>query len=173
MKHKKQKLITLLLFSSSICITGLQAQETVLSAGGQASGSGGTAAYSAGQVVYTTNTGTNGSVAQGVQQSYEISVESGIEEAKEINLMVSAYPNPTTDFLQLIIDASTTRNSQSLSYKLFEMNGKLIQNKKIDGNEVCIDMSGLISATYFLIIEDTHNRAFPQEVKTFKIIKTQ
>jgi hypothetical protein len=40
-------------------------------AGGEATGSGGSVSYSVGQVVYTTNTGINGSVAQGVQQPYE------------------------------------------------------------------------------------------------------
>jgi len=51
---------------------GLQAQETIPASGGKASGSGGTASYSFGQVVYTTYTGTNGLVAQGVQQPFEI-----------------------------------------------------------------------------------------------------
>ena len=49
-----------------------QAQESANSSGGDATGSGGTIAYSIGQVVYTTNTGSNGSVAKGVQHAYEI-----------------------------------------------------------------------------------------------------
>jgi hypothetical protein len=32
---------------------------------------------------------------------YEISVVTGIDEAKGINLSVTAYPNPTTDYLTL------------------------------------------------------------------------
>ncbi len=66
----------------------------------EASGSDGTASYTVGQVVYTTETGTNGySIAQGVQQPFEISVVTGIKEAKDISLSVSAYPNPTSDYL--------------------------------------------------------------------------
>ena len=55
---------TLLLLFSTI---QLHAQETVPATGGDATGSGGTSSYTVGQVVCTTNTGSNGSVAQGVQ----------------------------------------------------------------------------------------------------------
>ena len=47
------------------------AQESVNAAGGDAMGTGGTAAYTVGQVVYTT-IGDNGTtVAQGVQQAFQ------------------------------------------------------------------------------------------------------
>ena len=81
-------------------ITGLNAQETIPASGGEASGSGGSVSYTIGQLVYSTITGTNdNSIAQGVQQPYEISIVSGIAEADEINLKILAYPNPVTDFL--------------------------------------------------------------------------
>jgi len=76
------------------------AQKNTVASGGNASGSGGSASYAVGQVVYTTNTGINGSVAQGVQQPYEISTTVGINETT-IHLGMSVYPNPTTDYLQL------------------------------------------------------------------------
>ncbi len=72
MKYKNLKLSAILLLG--LGLTGLQAQTSVNATGGNASGSGGSASYSVGQVVYTTHTGTNGSVAQGVQQPFEISV---------------------------------------------------------------------------------------------------
>jgi len=83
MRYKKAKLIAAFLLG--IGLTGLQAQESVTASGGNASGAGGTVSYSVGQVVYKTNTGSNGSEAQGVQQPYEISVIIGIEEAKYIH----------------------------------------------------------------------------------------
>ncbi len=163
MRHKKLKLSAVLLLG--LGLTGLQAQESVNATGGNASGSGGSASYSVGQVVYTTNTGTNGSVAQGVQQPYEISVETGIEEAKGINLSVSAYPNPTTDYLTLSIGEFEISN---LSYQLYDMNGKLLQSEKISGNQTSIVMSNLVPANYFVKVIQGN-----KEVKTFKIIKTQ
>jgi len=144
-------------------LTGLQAQEAIPASGGNASDRGGTVSYSVGQVVYTTNTGTNGSVAQGVQQPYEISVVSGIEKAKDINLICSAYPNPTTDFLTLNVK---NYDNENLSYQLFDMSGKLIENKKLTSNETTITMENRVAAIYFLKVTDNQ-----QEIKTFKIIK--
>ena len=164
MKYKKLKFSALLLLG--LGLTGLQAQESVNATGGNASGSGGTVSYSVGQVVYTTNIGTNGSVAQGVQQPFEISVVLAIEEAKGINLTVSAYPNPTTDYLTLEVDASTTLSIQSMAYQLYDMQGKLLQNEKITSNQASIVMSNLVPATYFVKVIQSN-----KELKTFKIIK--
>jgi hypothetical protein len=161
MRHKKLKLTAVLLLG--LGLIGLQAQESVNVTGGNASGSGGSASYSVGQVVYTTNTGTTGSVAQGVQQPYEISVVTAIEEAKGINLSITAYPNPTTDYLTLRIDEFEISN---LSFQLYDMNGKLLQNEKITGNQTSIVMSNLVPATYFVIVTNGS-----QTIKEFKIIK--
>ena len=150
------------------CLTGLKAQVAVPASGGNASGSGGTVSYSVGQVVYTTNTNTNGdTVAQGIQQPYEIFVvKPGIEEAKGITLQCSAYPNPADDYLKLKVVASATLSIQSLSYQLYDINSKLLVNKKINGNETSIVMSNLVHATYFLKVSDNK-----KEIKSFKIVK--
>ena len=161
MRHKKLKL-TALFFLLGVGLTGLQAQETVTTAGGNSSGSGGTISYTIGQVAYSTNTGTSGSVAEGVQQPYEISVETGIEQTA-INLAVSAYPNPTTDFLTLKVDNS---DFSGLSFYLYDINGKLLQSKKLEGSETRIEMSNLIAATYFVKVTKSNHA-----IKTFKIIK--
>ncbi len=162
MRHKKLKLSAVFLLG--LGLTGLQAQTAVPATGGHASGSGGTVNYSVGQVVYTTNTGgSNGTVAHGVQQPFEISVVTGLVEAKGINLSVSAYPNPTTDFLNLKVENYDNTN---LSYKLFDISGKLLETKKITGNETSIVMSNLVPATYFIKVTEGN-----KEIKTFKIIK--
>lgn len=146
-----------------IGLTGLQAQEAIPASGGNASGSGGTVNYTVGQVVYTTNTGTNGSVAQGVQQPYEISVVSEIEQTKDIYLMCTIYPNPTTNFLTLKIE---NFNNKNLSYQLYDIQGKLLENKKMNENNTIIVMKNLVPAIYFLkVIKEN------KEIKIFKIIK--
>jgi len=166
MRNIKSKLCGLILLA--LGITGLQAQEVIPATGGNASGNGGSVSYSVGQVFYITNRGTNGSVAQGVQQPFEISVVSGIEEAKGITLQCSVYPNPATDFLILKIEgASETQYIASL----YDINGKLLENKKIDSNETRIDMRNRGAATYFLKVIQTKQVLPRQEIKTFKIIK--
>jgi hypothetical protein len=144
-------------------LTELQAQESINTTGGDASGSGGSVSYSVGQVAYQTYTGTNGSVAQGVQQPYEFSVLTAIEEAKGINLSVSAYPNPASDFLVLEIKDIELSD---LSYRLYNTKGNYIQNEKITGSLTNIDMSNLMPAIYFVKV--IQNK---KDIKTFKIIK--
>ena len=164
MRQRRLKLSAVLLLG--LGLIGLQAQETIPATGGIASGSGGSVSYSVGQVIYTTNTGTSGSVAQGVQQPYEISVVTGIEEAIGINVSVSVsvYPNPVTEFLKLKVESYKV---EDLSYQLYDMNGRLLENKKITGSETSIAMSNHSPAIYFLKITEAN-----KEVKTFKIIKT-
>ena len=161
MKLKRLKICVILLLG--LGLTGLQAQESVNATGGNALGSGGSVSYSVGQLTYQTHVGTNGSVAEGVQQQFEISIITEIKEAKGINLSVSAYPNPTTDYLTLRIDEFEISN---LSFQLYDMNGKLLQNEKITGNQTSIVMSNLLPATYFVKVIQGN-----KEVKTFKIIK--
>ena len=146
-----------------IGVFGLQAQQVVTTSGGNASGSGGSVSYPIGQIVYTTNTGTNGSAAQGVQQPYEISVVTGIEEAKDISLEIVVYPNPATDFVKLKIKNYEVKN---LRYQLYDINGSLLKDNKVEGNETNIVMSNFLPATYFLKVTDNK-----KVVKTFKIIK--
>jgi len=158
MKHKKVKLSFLLL---GLGLTA-QAQQVTTATGGDASGSGGTTAYSVGQIVYTTNTGTTGSVAQGVQQPYEISIVLGIED-NSINLELTAYPNPTTNYLTLNVGKAEL---STLNFQLYDISGKLIESRKIISSTETIGMANLPSATYFLKVSNNNN-----EVKTFKIIK--
>jgi hypothetical protein len=164
MKHKKLKLSAVLLLG--LGLTGLQAQESINATGGDASGSGGSASFSVGQVIYQTHTGTSGSVAEGVQKPYEISVVTGLEEAKGINLMLTAYPNPTTDYLTLEVQGFEFSN---LYFQMYDMQGKLLKSEKITSNQTSIVMSNLVPATYFVKIVTLH--ATSQEVKTFKVIK--
>lgn len=149
---------------SILMLTGLQAQETIPATGGEASGSGGSVSYTVGQVFYTTNEGTGGnSVAQGVQQPYEISVVTGIPEAEDISLSVSAYPNPTTDYLTVKVENYKTAN---LQYMVFDINGKLLQQVKCTGNETNINIQDYPAANYFVKVLDNK-----KEIKVFKIIK--
>jgi hypothetical protein len=161
MFKEKLKLSTVLLFVFGF--TGLYAQNTIPASGGNASGSGGTGSYTVGQVVYTKNTGTNGSSFQGVQQPYEISVITGIKEAKDISLEIVVYPNPATDFIKLNIKNYEVNN---LTYQLYDINGSLLQDNKVDSNEITISMHDLRPSTYFLkVIQGI------KDIKTFKIIK--
>ena len=139
-----------------------QAQVAANSSGGDATGTGGTVAYSIGQVVYTTNTGSNGGVAQGVQHAYDI-LTVGNKET-ELNISLIAFPNPTTENLTLQI---SDYNNEKLSYQLFDMQGKQLSNIQVTAQQTQINMNGLPSATYFINVVNQENK----QVQSFKVIK--
>jgi hypothetical protein len=146
-----------------LCTNGIQAQETVAASGGNTTGSGGTVSFTVGQVAYTANTSTTGTIIQGVQQPYEIYIVTSIEENERISLEMGVYPNPTSDVLKLMIEDYKLEN---LTYQLYDINGSLIQNAKIINKETVIQTGDLAPAEYFLKVTDSH-----KELKTFKIIK--
>lgn len=159
----KNKSRPIALLAVGLLWTGLaQAQESVNTTGGDATGSGGTAAYSVGQVVYTTNTGASGTVSQGVQQAYEIFTV-GIKET-ELNISLSVFPNPTMDNLTLQI---SDYNNEKLSYQLFDIQGKQLSNGQIVAQQTQINMNSLPTATYFINVVNQENK----KVQSFKIIK--
>jgi hypothetical protein len=141
------------------------AQEAIPATGGDVTESEGSVSYTIGQVLYITNMGTNGSVAEGVQQPYEISVVVGIEQAKDINSICKAYPNPSTDLLILEVEIAA---NEDLYFQLYDMMGKLLVSKKLLNIKTNISMANLAPSTYFLKVTD-HQKV----VKTFKIIKNQ
>jgi hypothetical protein len=161
MKLIKIQLITIILF----CIGNnrLQAQESISSTGGDTFGKGGSVSYTVGQVIYTNSANSNGSISQGVQQPYEISVINSIDEAKEISLQCIVYPNPTNNFLILKVE---NYDFSIAVYSLYDITGRLILSKNLDGGETNIVMSNLKAATYFLKVTESN-----KEIKTFKIIK--
>ena len=140
----------------------IQAQETIPVSGGEGTGSGGSSSYSVGQLVYTTNTDTGGTVTQGVQQSFELFTLSN-PELTTINLTAVTYPNPASDYIVLKITDSALDN---LSYKLIDINGKAIANGSITNTDTQINMQSLALGMYILKVNQNN-----QELKTFKIIK--
>lgn len=151
---------TILLLGAFLTV---KAQKGIPATGGDATGSGGSVSYSVGQIVYTTNSSSNGALAQGIQQPYEISVVSGITHTTNIKLECSTYPNPSVDYVTLKIENHPTEN---VSYQLLDLNGKLVQSSKIVALETTIAMVDFPVSIYFLKVEEAG-----QELKTFKIIK--
>ena len=140
----------------------VQAQESTNASGGDATGSGGTVAYSVGQIVYTTDTGGSVSVAQGVQHAYEIFTVGIKKTALDISLTV--FPNPTTESLTLQIGDYKNEN---LSYQIFDMQGKQLIKGQVKAQQTQINMNGLPTATYFINVVNQENK----NIQSFQIIK--
>lgn len=161
MKHLKSGfyLLAILWLGSS----EMMGQEVIPAAGNDAYGNGGSASYSVGQLVYNTYNASEGSLAEGVQQPYEVSIIIGIKETNKDYLVYTLFPNPTSEHLQLEIPVEKVNR---ITYWLYNMEGKLLQNEKLRNTSTIILVENLPPATYFLkLLEDE------KEIQTFKIIK--
>lgn len=161
MKHTKSLICLLLLSGFSISV--LHAQATIPASGGNTTGGQGSVCYTVGQVLYNTISGTNGTVAQGVEQPYEISVVTAIRNTEEIILEFVVYPNPARGFVKLAV---RSKDYNDLRFHLYDLNGTLIQDKKVENEETEILIDSLSPSTYFLKVLSGN-----KELKTFKIIK--
>jgi len=159
---KTKNLFCFLLFSG-LGISIVQAQVTIPATGGNATGSGGSVSYTYGQVTCGTFLGSNGIVAQGVQQPYEISVVTAIRNTEEINLICTVFPNPTRGIIKLVVK---TKDFDNLRFELYNLNGLKIQDKKIDNEETEIIMDSFLTSTYILKVLSGN-----KELKTFKIVR--
>jgi hypothetical protein len=158
---KKGRLIILFL-SGILSVQVAYAQESVNAAGGDASGSGGSVAYSIGQVIYTTNTDSSGTISQGVQQAYEIYLL-GISETP-MNPLLSIFPNPTADYLTLQI---SDYKAERLSYQLVNLEEKVLLEGQVTGEKTKINTAQLPSSTYLIHITNQVNK----QLQSYKIIK--
>ncbi|MCL2289982.1 MAG: T9SS type A sorting domain-containing protein [Bacteroidetes bacterium] len=157
--------IVCLLFLTFCFVVPVFAQQSITTSGGNATGVGGSASYSVGQLDYQNYSGGNGSIAEGVQQPYEIS-EVGITDYEGIAIDCQVYPNPTNDVIQLRITNYELRGGADLQLAIFDLNGKQLLQQEIAGEHTEISMSHLPTGTYLL-----HILADKKPAKAFKIIK--
>ena len=142
MKTKKQFLLFLLSFFFG---GSLIAQQNTVGAGGEASGSGGTVSYTVGQIDYSAQSGTNGTVTQGVQQPLLVGTNNLVENAKVFSVVL--YPNPT--LAELHVDLKEVSLDQ-LNYVLIDATGKQVHTAEVSGKEFTINMIDMSRGSYFL-----------------------
>jgi hypothetical protein len=138
-------------------------QTGTVTSGGESTGPGGTISYSYGQVFFCTISGSDTSVAQGVQQPYEISVITAIEGSEGITASLTAFPNPTKDHISLLVKGIVFEN---IDFGFYDMHGKLIDSHEIVQETTIIPLDGLASGIYFLKVIANN-----KELKVFQIIK--
>ncbi|MCR5551120.1 MAG: T9SS type A sorting domain-containing protein [Bacteroidales bacterium] len=152
-----------LLFFSLFSIS-LFGQSDVVTAGGTATGSGGSATYTVGQIAVQRATNGSNYIIEGVQQPYEIQVV-GLNEYPGIALQAIVYPNPTQHFVQLRV-SNYEIPSYGLTAQLFDGNGKFLEQYQVTDMETRMDLEKYPTATYQLRILNKDLL-----LKTFKVVK--
>lgn len=144
-----------------LSVLSLSAQSDIVPMGGDMEGSGVTISYTIGQIAVQSYGEGSTSISEGVQQPYEIQTI-GIDNYPGITLSAMVYPNPTLGNVQL-----TMNNVQfEGEVRVFDLNGKFLFSKKIEGETTVIPMSDLATGTYFVnVLNGT------QVLKSFKVVK--
>ncbi|MEJ1224120.1 T9SS type A sorting domain-containing protein [Sediminicola sp. 1XM1-17] len=155
------KVYTLLLIISFF-LTDVNAQNSIVSSGGNDVGQGGSSSFSFGQVFYNTDAGAVHTVSQGVQQVYEIFILSE-PETIPVSFSILTYPNPTSNNIVLDVKNITDKN---LNYSLYDITGRFILTNNIKQEKTTLIMNSLPSGIYFLKVSENYT-----DLSTFKIIK--
>jgi hypothetical protein len=137
----------------------LIAQEGFSASGFDAVSTGGSVSSTIGQVFYHQWTENEGKINEGIQQPYEIFVVSVDDNLKTSVLL---FPNPTQDFVLLKME----NNVKDFSYTLYSMDGKWLEDQKIDQEETVLSLQKYSCNIFLLVIYKGNNI-----VKTYKVIK--
>jgi len=169
MKNLSSVFYALCLFLSIFLGIGTaEAQQAVSTAGNHSETATFQLSWTIGEpVISTFNNGSN-VLTQGIHQS-KLTV-TAIKEIELSGLEISAFPNPTNEFVNLQVQQLLTEQPnemlKDISFHLYDMNGKVLIQKQIVNTETIIQMEGYSPSTYFLKI-----MIGKKLVKTFKIIK--
>lgn len=143
-------------------VMGQALSPEVISSGGTvfqyASGS---LAWTLGEPV-TATLGSTNQLTQGFHQPL-LKLVSVQEQTPEI--LVSVFPNPTTDFVTIQVGKSTIE----YRFSLYAMDGKLLQNKLVAVSEAAlpqqVSLTSYAMGTYLLVLQ------YGTQTNTYKIIK--
>ncbi len=131
-------------------------------AGGDGVGKGGSIAFSVGQIFSNENIDQDYLINEGVQQPLTENKTQPLALI-ETKIKLSTYPNPVDDFF--IIETSDLKD-KNISYKLFDLSGKLVLQNKLEKTRTKINTYNLQSALYLLYFTEDG-----RHMKTLKILK--
>lgn len=152
------------LLCTGVLLSGVAfGQQNTVASGGEASGSGGTVSYSIGQIDYSSASGADGNINQGVQQPFEI-FSVGLADV-QFDISATLFPNPAVN--QVVLSIEAWENYKNPSFRLTDEQGRIVQQGTINQQETAVQISHLANACYYLnvLVDD-------QLVKSFKLVKS-
>ena len=127
--YKKESLLILFV----LLVFGLNSQQSMNTQGGNFSSSTGSLSYSIGQVVYEFYGSASFTMAEGVQQPFEVSNTFSLP-LLGADIQLSVYPNPAINEITL-----NANKPDGLEYHLFTIHGKLLESNIVIYPNTVID----------------------------------
>jgi len=136
------------------------AQKVVSANGGTATAAGVEVSWTIGEPITETVTDGTTTLTQGFQQS-KLTV-TAINDIQISGVEIKVYPNPTSDY----VTVHFSKAMEKPIYLLFDLSGRLIEQKNIETTDAKIDMTGYAGGSYILKLNSGQ-----QPLQSFKIIK--
>lgn len=153
-------LIPFLLLMHGACLS----QQVISTTGTHAAGANVQLSWTIGEPVIETFTGTSVILTQGFHQS-RLTVTT-VDPVVYPGVTLLVYPNPVSSFLKLEIKGEGLKD---LSFCLYDINGRLLQNKQVENQPEMIGMENYAPGAYFLKV--FRENSLP--LQSFKIVKNQ
>lgn len=151
----QMKVISFLMISFHL-VQPLNAQQGIVSSGGDINTQEGSIAYSVGVVAFTSVNGEAGSVTQGIQQAYPFNTV-GTEIIQRDNDFL-IYPNPANQNLYLQLSGfENITGEMDLTARVYDMEGKLVLTQKLKNSINTIWIGSLPSSTYFIQLSQANS----------------
>lgn len=90
----------------------------------------------------------------------------GIEEKKYTNIKIDIYPNPTSDYINIII--TDNKVYERIDYKIIDLKGSVISSDTIDKLKKNINVSELSNGLYLLQFFDSNNLLYCSKISVIK-----
>ena len=158
----KPRISPIIFFLFAISVDVCFSQQVISSAGTTVTSTTAQLSWTVGEPVIETFIGPGAILTQGFHQTrYTVTV---IDPVTIPGIILSVYPNPVTDDLNLDLKGERT---ERFRYRLYDLNGKLIISGKPEKQPETVEMTGFPVGTYLLKV--TGFNGFSQ---SFKIVKT-
>lgn len=154
----KYLIIILVLFLAGSVVS---AQQVVSSNGDSKSAAGVEVSWTLGEPVIETLIGSSNTLTQGFHQT-KLAI-TAVSEILFPGLEIKVYPNPTPD----VITIQFSEYLEGSMYWLYDLRGKLLENKLIGSTDTEISMKKFASGQYILKLTNASRQA----IQTFQVVK--
>lgn len=158
---KTQLLMIVIILTGMVVHVQSQPQQVIASSGGNYQNAGTSIEWTLGEQVISTLSASNTILTQGFHQpDLKISVT---EILDELSYSIDAFPNPTNDLLMIKLGNAEVHD---LHFILYDINGKVLEQKPMEGETTTINMINYVAGIYLLKVIQPG-----KEIMTYKIIK--
>jgi hypothetical protein len=154
----KSLIIVLILILAGSMVS---AQQVVSTNGDSQSAAGYEVSWTVGEAVIETLVGSSTTLTQGFQQT-KLTI-TAVSELLIPGLEIKVFPNPTQDF----ITVHFSEYIEGSRYFIYDLTGKLLENKLINSADTEIDLKKYASGQYILKLTNKSR----QPIQTFQVIK--